>query len=260
MLRCSIMGQTAFNQLSLGLRPSGNEATPGWFSAERTRPRTGRASALDARRGGTDHPGSCEGQELPLDTARPARRALPPLVPQRVRRDGVDASRLRGLLARMSLNARRQVADRRLRRRPPRRHRLVGRAFAANPAEGHVRHSRILELGRGTRPYRDLAGRSHQAAARRETRRAASAGSRTSQAPHDRQAPRAIVSRSSACSSSASAEASWPVFRFATSTPTAARSACTARVARNGSFPFAAGARRAPALPQHRSPPRSPPA
>ncbi|HEX6763593.1 MAG TPA: site-specific integrase [Gaiellaceae bacterium] len=151
-------------------RRSGDEAAHGWSWLDEPRLRFRRPSALDARRGRTDHPRSREGQELPLDTARPARRAIPPLVPQRVRRHRVDAPRLRGGTRPDEPHAGRPGAHRRLRRRPPRCHRSLGRAFATDPAEGHVGRPRLLELGRGTRPHRDLTGRAHQATTRRETR------------------------------------------------------------------------------------------
>jgi hypothetical protein len=132
--------------------------------------------ALDARRRRPHHPRGGEGQVLPLDVARPARRSLPALVPQRVRRHSVDAPRLRGSPRAHEHHARRQGADRRLRRRPARRHRPLGRALAENTPEGHIGRPRFLELGRGAGAHRDLAGRANQAPARREARRSTAPG------------------------------------------------------------------------------------
>lgn len=88
-------------------------------------------------------------------------------------------------------------------------------AKRTNPAEGHVRRARVLELGRGTgaisRSHRPRAsgGRGPRSELRRFCRPTRDHGS--SRSP----STRAIVSRSSACSSSASGEPNSPEFRFA---------------------------------------------
>jgi hypothetical protein len=82
---------------------------------------------------------------------------------------GATQSTLRdyeAVLAWMSITLADKEPDRRLHRRPARRHRPLGRALATNAPEGHLRRARFLELGRGAGPHRDLAGGADQAPAR----------------------------------------------------------------------------------------------
>src|SRR6266508_4548828 len=108
-----------------------------------------RTGTLDAGRGRPDHPRGGEGQVVSQDAARSARRPLPALVPQRVRRDRLDNSRLRGRARAHESPPRRPGASRGLDRGPPRGDRHLGDEARAYPREGHLRDPNLLGLGRG---------------------------------------------------------------------------------------------------------------
>ena len=84
-----------------------------------------RDGPLDPRRRRANDARGRAGPELPGDAAGNDGRTLPPMVPQRVRRDSRHAPRLRGDSRPDGAHPRRQAAGRRLDRRPARRHRPV---------------------------------------------------------------------------------------------------------------------------------------
>lgn len=86
---------------------------------------------------------------VPQDAARPARGPLPALVPQRVRRDGLDDPRLRGRVRAHEPSPRRPGAARGLDRGSPRGDRHVGDEARPHARKGHVRDPSLLDLGRG---------------------------------------------------------------------------------------------------------------